>query len=164
MSLNEDYYSILTDNLESWSAAPRKRTQTLPATNFNIPKKQDDSSPITFNKADIFGSDFWSSPNAKSCFASSPSHKRTLSEEFSQNRTSTYDNVPLAQSGSAGSKPYNPVGDHAVEPPKLSPSLIRNGVDCLVPENTEGNTCDLLASALEEMKIQNKLLEQRVKR
>ncbi|KAM5171864.1 rho GTPase-activating protein 25 [Mantella aurantiaca] len=168
MSLNDDYYSLLTDNSESWSAVPRKRTQTLPITNFNIPKKQDDSSTSTFNKADIFNNDFWSSPNAKSNLISTPGHKRTLSVEFSQNRTSTYDNVPIPQSGSGSNKPYcstagSSVNKESKEPNKLSSSLVRNGVDCLVTENTEGNTCGLLAYTLEDIKIHNKQLEERVK-
>lgn len=168
MSLNEDYYSLQTDNSESWITAPRKRTQTLPITNFNMPKQQDDISTSTFNKTDLFSSDFWSSPNGKSSLMSYPHHKRTLSEEISQQRTSTYDNVPIPQSGIGSSKPYCPATECPVskgskESDKLSPGLLRNGVDCLVTEKTEGNTCGLLASELEEMKIYNKQLEERVK-
>nr|DBA32073.1 TPA: hypothetical protein GDO54_007822 [Pyxicephalus adspersus] len=166
MSLIDDYYSLPADSSESWSAAPRKRTQTLPITNVNISKKQDDSSTGTFNKSEIFNSDFWASPNRKSYIASSPGHKRTLSEELSQNRTSTYDNVPIPQSGSGSSKPHCPAAQSPASKEselKLRPSLHRNGVDCLVTENTDGNTCGLLTNALEEMKIHNKQLEERVK-
>ncbi|XP_018427628.1 PREDICTED: rho GTPase-activating protein 25 [Nanorana parkeri] len=167
-SLNEDHYSLLTDNSESWSTATRKRTQTLPITNFNMPRKQDDSSTSTFNKADFFASDFWGSPNGKSNLLSSPGHKRTLSEEFSQQRISTYDNVPIPQSGSDSSKLYSsgaesPVTKESKEPNKLSSGVLRNGVDCLVPENSEGNSCGLLVNALEEMKVHKKQLQERVK-
>ncbi|XP_068130911.1 LOW QUALITY PROTEIN: rho GTPase-activating protein 25 [Hyperolius riggenbachi] len=167
VSLQEEYCSLLSDNSESWSTATRKRTQTLPITNIAIPKKQDENSNSMFIKEDIFGSDFWASPNGrKSYLASASGHKRTFSEELSQYRTSTYDNVPTSPHSDNGIRLSSPSHDSSSrrgekEPALQSPS--HNGVKCLVTENPGGNNCGVLAKTLEEMKIYDRQLEERVK-
>ncbi|KAM9313059.1 rho GTPase-activating protein 25 [Gastrophryne carolinensis] len=166
LSLNEDYCTSLPDNSESWCTSPRKRTQTLPTTNLNALRKQDNAG--TFTKGEIFSGEFWSSPTGKKSFLFSPEHKRTLSEEFSQHRTSTYDNVPSLPNDSDNSKWSCPIDHCSVnrgdkEPTQQRPSDIRNGVNCPIIENTDDNNCSLLSGTLEEMKIHNKQLVDRVK-
>ncbi|XP_075711456.1 rho GTPase-activating protein 25 [Rhinoderma darwinii] len=162
MSLHEDYCSELVDSTETWKAIPRKRTQTMPITNCTIAKNQDDNTASTF-KEEIFGSDFWASPSGRKAYLSATtSHKRTLSEELSQHRTSTYDNVPYSQAeGSSGAGPL--VACTVNSEGQQSPSILRNGVNCLVTENKEGDNCERLANSVEEMRIHEKKLEDRIK-
>ncbi|XP_072004988.1 rho GTPase-activating protein 25 isoform X2 [Engystomops pustulosus] len=160
MSLHEDYLSGSGEDAGSWKAIPRKRTQTMPVTNCSMAKHQDDNSSGTL-KEEIFSGEFWASPNGRKVYLS-PVHKRTLSEELSQYRTSTYDNVPSPQcddnsgSGTFDTCSINSEGEQ-------SPSHLRNGVTYLVTGSKEGDNCESLASSLEEMRIHQKKLEERIK-
>lgn len=165
MSLQEDYSFGIVDNTESWKTIPRKRTQTMPITNCSIAKSQDDGTASTF-KEEIFSGEFWASPNGRKAYfsTSTTSHKRTLSEELSQHRTSTYDNVPYTQGvceGNSGSGIFDTCATNSEG--QKSPSHIRNGVNCLVIDSKDGDNCERLTSSMEEMKIHNKKLEDRIK-
>lgn len=165
MSLQEDYSFGIVDNTESWKTIPRKRTQTMPITNCSIVKSQDDGTASTF-KEEIFSGEFWASPNGRKAYfsTSTTSHKRTLSEELSQHRTSTYDNVPYTQGvceGNSGSGIFDTCATNSEG--QKSPSHIRNGVNCLVIDSKDGDNCERLTSSMEEMKIHNKKLEDRIK-
>ncbi|XP_075063494.1 rho GTPase-activating protein 25 isoform X2 [Mixophyes fleayi] len=168
LSLKEDDCSSSMNNLGSWKIFSRKRTQTLPNTNFTTARNLDDNNPNSL-KEEIFNSEFWSSPNGQKAYLStSPGHKRTLSEEFSQHRRSTYDNVPSPQGDTGKNSWSGPVNESIVssddkEPSQQSPSYLRNGIKGLINENHDGNNCGKLASALDEMSIQKKKLEERIK-
>ncbi|XP_056427378.1 rho GTPase-activating protein 25 isoform X2 [Hyla sarda] len=164
MSLHDDYNSGLLDSSDSWKAIPRKRTQTMPITNCPIVKNQDDNTATTF-KEEIFSGEFWASPNGrKSYFSASSVHKRSLSEELSQNRTSTYDNVPYTHGdcgGSSGSGTFDTCTVNSEG--QQSPSYLTNGDACLVTESEENINCERLANSLEQMTIHNRKLEDRIK-
>ncbi|CAJ0948252.1 unnamed protein product [Ranitomeya imitator] len=157
VSLNEDYSSGLVDDAESWNAIPRKRTQTMPITNCFIVKNKDDSTANTL-KEEIFSGEFWASPNGRKVnLSAGTGHKRTLSE-LSQHRTSTYDNVPDSQCdcGRSGSGTL----DTCTMKSQQSPSQLKNGAF----ESKDGDSCESLASSLEEMRISKMKLEDRIKR
>ncbi|XP_069799137.1 rho GTPase-activating protein 25 isoform X1 [Dendropsophus ebraccatus] len=163
MSLTDDYSFGLVDNAETWKAIPRKRTQTMPITTCPIAKNSDDNTASTF-KEEIFSGDFWASPSGrKSYFSASAAHKRSLSEELSQHRTSTYDNVPCIQEGGGDSSGAFDTCTVNRED-QQSPSHLRNGVTCLAAEGKDGYSCERLADSVEEMRIHNKKLEDRIKR
>ncbi|XP_063788130.1 rho GTPase-activating protein 25 isoform X2 [Pseudophryne corroboree] len=165
----EDDCSLLPNNSESWQMYSRKRTQTLPTTSFIMSQKLGGNSPNSL-KEEIFSSEFWSSPYGQKAYLStSPGHKRTLSEEISQHRRSTYDNVPCPQDESGKNTRTGAVNESTVSGDvkkpagQQSPNYLRNGVYCLITDNQDDNNCGRLASALEEMTIQQKILEDRMK-
>ncbi|XP_077119160.1 rho GTPase-activating protein 25 isoform X1 [Ranitomeya variabilis] len=158
VSLNEDYSSGLVDDAESWNAIPRKRTQTMPITNCFTVKNKDDSTANTL-KEEIFSGEFWASPNGrKVTLSAGTGHKRTLSE-LSQHRTSTYDNVPDSQCdcGRSGSGTLDTCTMKSGG--QQSQSQLKNGAF----ESKDGDSCESLASSLEEMRISKMKLEDRIK-
>ncbi|KAM3925673.1 rho GTPase-activating protein 25 [Leptodactylus fuscus] len=162
MSLHEDYSSGLADDAGSWKAIPRKRTQTMPITNCSITKNQDDNASSTL-KEEIFSGEFWASPNGRKAYLST-CNKRTLSEELSQHRASTYDNVPCPQcdgEGSSGSGTFDTCSMNSEG--QQSPSHLRNGNTYLATESKDGDSCERLVNSLEEMRIHKKKLEDRIK-
>ncbi|XP_066449153.1 rho GTPase-activating protein 25 isoform X2 [Eleutherodactylus coqui] len=161
MSLPEDYSSELADSSESWKPIPRMRTQTMPITRCSVAKNPDGNTSSAL-KEEIFSGEFWASPNGTKTYLSSP-HKRTLSEELSQYRISTYDNVPYPQcdcegsgSGTSNTCTVNSEGQQ-------SPNNLKNGVTCLVTKSKNGDNCEKLTNSLEELSIHKQKLEDRIK-
>ncbi|XP_040270389.1 rho GTPase-activating protein 25 [Bufo bufo] len=162
ISFHDDYISEIVDNTESWKAIPRKRTQTMPIINFSTVKNLDDNNAKAL-KEEIFSGEFWASPSGRKAHLST-SHKRTLSEELSQHRTSTYDNVPYPQSDCKGSSGSGTFESRTMSSEgQQSPSFLRNGVNCPFTESKDEDNCERLVNSLEEMTIHQKKLEDRIK-
>ncbi|MEE6513704.1 hypothetical protein FKM82_021479 [Ascaphus truei] len=167
----EDSDSSTKDKLGSWIAVPRKRTQTLPTTHFSAAVKEGESGNSSL-RGEIFSSEFWASPRGRQSFLTSfaSGHKRTLSEEFRQ-RKSTYDNVPSTQGDNDNWSCTRPNDLPAKSGDKESTAqqttnYVKHGVPSPEAESKDAIRCDTSSNMLElkqEMETQKNILEERIK-